>query len=289
MNVVWNWLFNPVVRLKTEFPVKSIGQLAGNYVFTVLCFIVGSFAPVVLFFAFTGLFTAFGPEVLRAILPQETRIAVGKALEAFFANEDAITTGLLVSTFVGGFGAAYWSISRALRADGKSVRQVLALNLDSLNGSWKRAFSYSAAAMAIVFALELAISSLPLPKGNDNAAEMFSQLHGIYFLAAALTAMLGAPFFEEIVFRGFLYNSLRSILHKGKFSFTEPAAHMVAMLASSAVFAFAHHNNLISTMVLMVFAMIITELYRRSGSLYCAMLLHAMNNTVAMIGLMFGT
>ena len=91
-----------------------------------------------------------------------------------------------------------------------------------------------------------------------------------------VTATLGAAFFEELLFRGILYNVLKRYFGAGA------GAALAALL-----FALAHR---IESQVfgLFVLALVLTWLYDRTGRLVAGMTLHALNNLIA-LGLYFMT
>jgi membrane protease YdiL (CAAX protease family) len=90
-------------------------------------------------------------------------------------------------------------------------------------------------------------------------------------LGFLLVATAGAAFFEELLFRGVLYNVLRRYFGKW------PGA----MLA--AVFFAAMHPPGSPYLGLFVLAMILTWLYERTGRLVSSMALHATNNLITLL------
>src|SRR5262249_15162111 len=114
-------------------------------------------------------------------------------------------------------------------------------------------------------------------------------LTGMALLVYALIASVGAPLFEELVFRGFLFNMLRSSL-RGKNAMrllrSGTVADVTAIAASSAVFAVSHQQFHPTTLVLLfTLGCVHAELYRRSGSLPLSMLLHLTNNGLVMLSI----
>jgi membrane protease YdiL (CAAX protease family) len=192
-----------------------------------------------------------------------------------------------VVSFLTGFGAELLYLRRSLHADGLSIRKTLALNLDSLNGSLRAAFWRALVAFGILNLVNWMVGLLPLPAPHDPAADFVRQVVGGNFFLMAVLMVVCAPFFEELIFRGFLYSMLRKSFRgerMSRFLRTGNAADWAAALLSGLAFALAHMNPsgiLLYTAV----GVISAELYRRSGSLIPSMLLHAMNNLLGVIAL----
>jgi len=84
-------------------------------------------------------------------------------------------------------------------------------------------------------------------------------------------ATFGAAFFEELLFRGILYNTLRRYLG-------------AATSACSAALIFAAFHGIWSQVLgLFVLAMVLTWLYDHTGRLVASMTLHIVNNFVALM------
>lgn len=87
---------------------------------------------------------------------------------------------------------------------------------------------------------------------------------------ATLVVVIG-PFFEELLFRGWLYGGLRQ--HWGDAR---------ALVVSSALFAIIH-ADLWATPALFVLGLVFGTVYRKTGSLWACFLLHAMWNATTFI------
>ncbi|MEB3160974.1 MAG: CPBP family intramembrane glutamic endopeptidase, partial [Synechocystis sp.] len=92
---------------------------------------------------------------------------------------------------------------------------------------------------------------------------------GIFFFTAAVLA----PFFEELIFRGFLLPSL-----------TRYFPVWLAILASSLLFAIAH-LNLSEVLPLLVLGCVLGVVYSRSRNLLASMTLHSLWNSGTLISL----
>jgi membrane protease YdiL (CAAX protease family) len=99
---------------------------------------------------------------------------------------------------------------------------------------------------------------------TQGALELFSGNSAIEVrMALAISAVVFAPIFEEIIFRGFLYRNLRDVLGKTP-----------AMLLTGFLFALVHLDlNLLLPLTGLGFALCL--LFERSGSLLAPILVHA--------------
>ena len=86
-----------------------------------------------------------------------------------------------------------------------------------------------------------------------------------------LTAVIIAPVVEEIFFRGFLFAGL-----KRRFPWT------TAMLISSGLFALLHLSPLAVPPIFLL-GLVFAYLYQRSGSIWPAVIIHSLVNTLAVI------
>lgn len=86
--------------------------------------------------------------------------------------------------------------------------------------------------------------------------------------------VLLAPFFEELIFRGILYTTLRI-----KFSFP------LSMVASGLIFALAHGYGLIAFLTVFWSGLLWGWAYERTGSVIPGMVAHAVNNGVVVYSL----
>lgn len=99
---------------------------------------------------------------------------------------------------------------------------------------------------------------------------MIAQAHWFNYVAVFLAAAVIAPIAEEIMFRGFLYRLLRKRLPT-----------WAAVLISAALFSVLHGIPPLIPMLFflgVVFALVV----ERTRSLYCSIILHALQNSVAL-------
>jgi membrane protease YdiL (CAAX protease family) len=191
----------------------------------------------------------------------------------------------VMSSFIGGFGAQIYYLRKQLRKADRTFNSVVHFDLSSVEGKVSEVWRRSLAALSVGLILQTVVTSLPhVPYPHQATAEMAAGLHGGGFLVFAGLAALLAPIFEEIIFRGFLFNSLRRIFREGLgvrlTGGSTRVADYLAVAVSALVFA-AAHMDLTSFAPLFILGIILAELYRRSGTLACPILLHALNNVVA--------
>lgn len=101
----------------------------------------------------------------------------------------------------------------------------------------------------------------------------FMEKGGTLLIALILAAFVG-PFFEELFFRGFLYNTLKKRL-----------SPMMALWVTSAFFA-GVHGNLFGFFPIICLSALLTLLYEKTGSLVASITVHVLHNSL-MIGFLF--
>lgn len=103
--------------------------------------------------------------------------------------------------------------------------------------------------------------------------EIYKLLMGLTSLPISLLFLiivgLVAPLLEEIIFRGFLFGTLRNSFGPWR-----------SMVYSSLLFA-ALHQSLVAFLPIFFLAMVLAYLYEKTGSLWPSIVLHMVNNTVA--------
>ena len=89
-----------------------------------------------------------------------------------------------------------------------------------------------------------------------------------------LLIVVAAPISEEVCFRGFLFGGLRERLPR-----------LAAALISALIFGGLHATTGLSAVpVLVAFGFILALLYEKTGSIIPGILLHMLNNSVALLG-----
>jgi membrane protease YdiL (CAAX protease family) len=92
---------------------------------------------------------------------------------------------------------------------------------------------------------------------------------------AVLSAVVAAPFFEEVIFRGLLYATFRR-----RFGF------LASALASALIFAAAHGYGWVGLVSVLWSGLVWAWAYERTRSLVPGMLAHAAVNLLATISLL---
>ncbi len=285
----------------------------------------------------SGLATAWllvaGIELLHPVYPQVIRWVIRLLCEDDGKPRMSFVMSLSLVSFVCGFGLQMWYIARSLRKDGQSFSTAMGLNIEKRRGSWWLPTLFNVIwPVAVAYWLFQPIGDLVemlLGSASQPTVEMARQASGGDFLMFALMAVVGAPIFEEIVFRGFIFQMIRSSLRREATSvkLTEVPekgrwlglrqmfirfdntlrlwAHglsngirsllggsrteFTAVVLSSMLFSVMHLQFHPTTLVLLfLLGCVHAELYRRTGSLYCSMLLHATNNGIEVLRLAMG-
>lgn len=278
LNRLWTWLTKPQVRLEANFP-WTLGKSLKTYGIASLFYLVGTVVPMALLSA-----------LFRLLLSTHPELFYGLSEQGFLL----IVVVMALVCFVTGFAAELWYIRRKLKGEKFSFKKTLALNLDSLNGSfWAVAWRAALAFVFVVVITQVVERALPVSHVTDPAAEFAKSLTGIPALLFAFLGVAVAPFVEEIVFRGFLFNALRTSFRSNSglrvFGHVE-VGDLAASLASGLVFGLFHMNfmqfpalNWAALPIYTVTGMVLAESYRRSGSLWVPITVHALNNLTVMV------
>ena len=114
-------------------------------------------------------------------------------------------------------------------------------------------------------------------KPDEVQVHWLREARGSLLVGIVLLACVAAPFFEEIVFRGFLFNAVLRYT---------PA--WVAAIISAFFFGVAHFQpgNAGALAPLAVGGLVLAGIYYRTGSLTASMLTHALFNTATVIGVL---
>ncbi len=127
---------------------------------------------------------------------------------------------------------------------------------------------------------------VPVNTDQEQSLGFDRNMTGGGLVLAFLSLVVLAPLAEEILFRGFIYGTLRS--HKAKF--------LLATLVTSAVFAFLHlfgsvDGSPLWIAVIDTFALSLVLCYVRekTGSLWASIGIHALKNGLVFVNLFFIT
>ncbi len=136
---------------------------------------------------------------------------------------------------------------------------------------------YFVAAAATYLVISQLVSVLTHPSQDDIPDNLGYGATTIGDIAIILLLVVVAPIGEEIFFRGFMFAGLRGAV---------PA--VPAAILSSALWASLHlgEADVAAAFQLFVFGLILCWLYDRTGSVRSTILLHAVNNTFAVVFLL---
>lgn len=131
------------------------------------------------------------------------------------------------------------------------------------------ALKWMAAAIGAYLLFSFAYVALFGPPHQEDVAEGFGTVPVQILLIA-----IAAPISEETCFRGMLFGGLRTRLPR-----------LAAALLSGLVFGALHATTGVSAVPpLIVFGFVLALLYERTGSIVPGILLHMLNNSVALLG-----
>jgi membrane protease YdiL (CAAX protease family) len=140
----------------------------------------------------------------------------------------------------------------------------------------RRSAAFTALALAGFYLLSAAYAALVNPEGEQDTLERFGADRGTTYLAvSAVMVIVLAPVVEEFFFRGFMYRSLRNRL-----------SPLVASLCIGVVFGAIHYSGPETLDLLPVLALLgamFCWLYEVTGSLYPAIAVHVVNNSLAFV------
>lgn len=277
LNRLWTWVAKPQVRLEANFP-WTLGKSLKTYGIASLFYLIGTVVPMMVLSA-----------VFRLVLSTYPGLFANLSEQGFLL----IIVCMALVCFITGFAAEVWYIRRKLKIEKFSFKKTLALNLESLKGSWWAATWRALVAFVFVVAITQVVEiALPVSHVSDPAAEFAKSLSGIPALLFVFLGVIVAPLVEEIVFRGFLFNALRTSFRSEKgLGFFRHAGlgDLAASLTSGVVFGLFHMNfmqfpalNWAALPIYTVTGMVLAESYRRSGTLWVPILVHAFNNLTVM-------
>lgn len=162
----------------------------------------------------------------------------------------------------------------------KPMAETIALNVKSLRFGWIQALAVAAVGFCIYRgALWLVYDYLALVQsaGSGSLVNTAKQLSGAAMGIMMVQTLLVAPFLEEIVHRGFVYNILRSSL-RVSLSGHLWLAEVLASVIGAGLFAVLHVFGASDVWPIFIGTLVLNELYRRTGSLVCPIFLHVMMN-----------
>lgn len=214
---------------------------------------------------FGGMMMLFVMFLLGVVLGNIVVLILSALLPAEAANE----WGMVLSYPV-------MFIPPMLYARGKSRRNAIfntGLAVDSNNfgrlGGFRMALVVSFATIATAFAAEPVSAMLPEPP--EWFEQLMNQMVGGSFILSLISVSVFAPIFEEWLCRGVVLRGLLTRMH--------PAS----AIAVSAVFFAVLHMNPWQALPAFLLGLLFGYVYYKTGSLKLTMLMHCVNNTMALI------
>ncbi|HVS99296.1 MAG TPA: type II CAAX endopeptidase family protein [Solirubrobacterales bacterium] len=183
------------------------------------------------------------------------------------AKDELGTTGSIIAQAATELGFLAVPIGLALMRGAKGPREVLdRLGVRTFRAS---AFGWMALAFALYLAFTIFYSLVITEPKQKDIAESFGPT-----AVQILLIVIAAPIGEELCFRGMLFGGLR-----------EKLPRLAAALVTGLVFGGLHAlTGVTAVPPLIVFGFLLALLYERTGSIVPGILLHMLNNSIALIG-----
>ena len=219
----------------------------------------------------------FAVLLVLAILIPSTFVLVGLMVGGLLQPRDLHTLSwqLILAQMVG-YAAALAVLFPLLPA--LAQRSWRALGLRPL--TW-RDLAFAAGGAVVMFLAVAATAALQESifhvKPDEVQVQWFRAVRGSLVAIAVVFACIAAPFVEELLFRGFLFNALLRYL---------PA--WLAVLLSATAFGWSHYQpgNAGAIAPLAAGGVILALVYYRSGSLFASMLTHAIFNSITVVAIL---
>jgi uncharacterized protein len=210
-----------------------------------------------------------GVAVLGVVLAIGTGIvmAIPAAAVGTEPDGDLTTLGSVLAQLATAIAFVMVPMAIAAQRGAETVREILyRLGVRSFGLS---ALKWMAAAVGAYLVFAALYSLLIVQPEQEDIADAFGPIAVQILLIA-----IAAPISEEICFRGFLFGGLRERLPR--FS---------AALLSGVIFGSLHAATGLSAVPpLIVFGLLLALLYEKTGSIVPAIVLHMLNNGVALLG-----
>jgi membrane protease YdiL (CAAX protease family) len=236
-------------------PSFSNWQVSWNWEIILQVFVIG------FFLLSQGVVLAFSPLLLKAfslIAPEN---------DLLLQSIRVLITYFLMA--IVGLGFLYFSLKPYLPLDSQWFKF-------DLKSNWiGQAIAGYLVALPLVVLVSLLNQQIWQGQGGSNPLLFLAieAQNGWVIFIFFITAALAAPFYEEILFRGFLLPSLTAYMSTWK-----------AILLSAVIFALAH-LNLSEVLPLSVLGIILGFVYQRNRNLLASMLLHSLWNSGTLLSL----
>jgi uncharacterized protein len=210
-----------------------------------------------------------GAAVLGVVLALGAGIvmSIPAALIGHKPNGDLTTFGNVGVQLATALGFLLVPMAIAARRGAGSIGEVLQrLGVRRFERS---ALKWMAAAVGAYFLFAIFYSLVITEPKQEDIAEGFGAIP-----VQILLIVIAAPISEEVCFRGMLYGGLR-----------EKLPRLGAALISGLIFGALHaFTGVTAVPPLIVFGFLLSLLYERTGSIVPGILLHMLNNSVALLG-----
>lgn len=221
--------------------------------------------------------TFFGAQIIAGIWITILLVVLGNdTSEIGNLLTDNLTYGLIYSGLVAGISIA--SVWLLLRYFQKKPRAFLGLQGQKFgkNVVYKTLLVYGLYFLSLIVVMSLVDAATPVNVNQEQELGISAPRNMIEYFQIYLMLAVIPPIFEEILFRGFLYKTLRKRVNI-----------VVAGIITSVLFGVAHleYDNLnwVAAIDTMVFSGFLIYLVEKQKSLYGAILLHAIKNTIAFL------
>lgn len=285
----------PATHPVADFPLTG-AQLGKAYIQATFIYAMASLLPLLVFFCIFSAATLYLNEHDAKIF-----------FDLFIASDGMPRPGAMIwialTSFVFGFGAELMFYNSLLKKKHLRLTEVVGFDTSNLTGNGLSKIWGTLWRVALLFlpwiALEMVLLSFVKVPEQPTVELARTMAGGNFVLWLILSAVL-APLFEELIFRGIIFQALRTTLVRwyrrgaevgskgftgwlGKTFVPSPGfAGFLAVVISGAIFALQHLQfEPITLLVLWAMGCFLAEIFRRTNNLWFSIGLHAVNNAVA--------
>jgi membrane protease YdiL (CAAX protease family) len=210
-----------------------------------------------------------GAAVLGVVLALGAGLVMGVPAAILGADDDGdlSTTGNVLVQLATALGFLLVPMALVATRGADSLGEILS-RLGVRKFAIGEALKWTAASIGAYLLFAMVYSTIITPPEQEDIAEGFGALP-----VQILLIVIAAPVAEEVLFRGYLFGGLREKLPRW------PAA-----LLAGAIFGALHAlTGLSAVPPLIAFGVILCLLYEKTGSIVPAIILHLLNNSVALL------
>ena len=190
-------------------------------------------------------------------------------LQAFFADPIPLAVTAQAIGYIPAVGVLVWWMRPATRVAWSEIGLRRPKVMDVVLGAGAGVVS-----VLIVSCIGLGIKTMTGMKVEDGSKLLGHHPGGPQFLMLAVLAVLGAPIIEEMVFRGIIFNALRT------------RTGMIASTIVSAGLFSAMHLSVVNFIPLMMVGAVFAIAYTRTKNLWTSMTAHAVFNGIGVAGVL---